>query len=400
MNDTIEVRVVTSLEDIAPEDWDVLAGPNNPFIEYAFLRVLEVSESVGPERGWQPAYVVAHRDGRLIGALPSYIKTDSYGEYIFDWAWAQAATRAGLEYYPKLTVGVPFTPATGRRLLCHPEEEPRVIRTALLRGLDALRVDLKASGMHVLFCREEEAEFLEEADFARRATHQYHWRNDSYDSFDAFLATLRSSGRKMIRKERRRVEESGVRVELRLGKDVEPELTRKLYRLYTSTIDRKWGSPYFTPKFFDMLPTQLGDRALIGLAWLGDELIAMTLSFQKGAHVYGRHWGARAHIDCLHFEMCYYQLIDHAIAQGQTLVEAGAQGEHKMKRGFVPVQIHSAHRLSHPGLHAAVERFICEEREAVEEALPQIASHTPFRDGAAPAVRPSAGIDLPHEAAE
>ncbi len=397
MIDTIEVRVIPSLSEIAPEDWDALAGANNPFIEHAFLRALEVSGSVGPGRGWQPAYVVAYRKGTLIGALPSYIKTDSYGEYIFDWSWAQAASRAGLDYYPKLTVGVPYTPATGSRLLAHPSEEAIVVRAALLRGLDALRTDLHASGMHFLFCREEEAKFLEEADFARRATHQYHWRNDSYPDFDAFLATMRSSGRKMIRKERRRVEQSGVRVELREGKDVDRSLTRDLYRLYTSTIDRKWGSPYFTPEFFDMLPQELGHRALVGLAWLDEQLIAMTLSFQKGAHVYGRHWGARAHVDCLHFEMCYYQLIEHAIARGQTLVEAGAQGEHKMKRGFVPVQIHSAHRLSHPGLHAAVQRFIDEEREAVEDALPQIAAHTPFREGAAPNLPQSAGIDLPSE---
>ncbi|MEM6733240.1 MAG: GNAT family N-acetyltransferase, partial [Myxococcota bacterium] len=323
MKDTIEVRVLATLEDVSSASWDALAGAHNPFIEYAFLSALEKSGSVGPGCGWQPAYVVAHRDGVLVGALPSYIKTDSYGEYIFDWAWAQAAARAGLEYYPKLTVGVPFTPATGSRLLVHPNEEALIIRAALLRGLDALRRDIHASGMHVLFCREDEAEFLEEAEFVRRATHQYHWRNDGYENFDAFLATMRSSGRKMIRKERRRVEQSGVRVELRRGKDVEPELTRKLYQLYTSTIDRKWGSPYFTPKFFDMLTQELGERALIGMAWLDDDLVAMTLSFEKGAHVYGRHWGARIAIDCLHFEMCYYQLIDHAIANGQTLVEAG-----------------------------------------------------------------------------
>lgn len=397
MTDTIEVRVITTLRELAAEDWDALGEPHNPFIEHAFLRTLEVSGSVGPGCGWEPAYVVAHRGGKLVGALPSYVKTDSYGEYIFDWSWANAAHRAGLDYYPKLTVGVPFTPATGPRLLVHPDEDTIVIRAALIRGLDALRVDVRASGMHVLFCREDEAEFLEDAEFARRATHQYHWRNDGYENFDAFLETLRSSGRKMIRKERRRVEQSGVRVELRAGKDVEPELTRRLYKLYTSTIDRKWGSPYFTPRFFEMLTEELGHSALVGLAWLGDELVAMTLSFQKGKHVYGRHWGARAAIDCLHFEMCYYQLIDHAIANGQTLVEAGAQGEHKMKRGFVPVQIHSAHRLSHPGLHAAVERFILEEREAIEEALPQIASHTPFKQGAAPNLPQVAGIDLPKE---
>ncbi|MEO0592076.1 MAG: GNAT family N-acetyltransferase [Myxococcota bacterium] len=394
MVESIEVRVIDTLASVQAAEWDALVGDHNPFVEYAFLNTLERSGSVGPGRGWEPAYVVAYRGSTLLGALPSYVKTDSYGEFIFDWGWAQAAHGAGIPYYPKLTVGVPYTPATGSRLLVHPSEDRDVIGVALLRGLAALRESVEASGMHVLFCRDDEAEFLEGAGFCRRATHQYHWRNDRYESFDAFLATLRSSGRKMIRKERRRVEESGVRVELRRGADIEPSLVRDLYRLYTSTIDRKWGSPYLTPKFFQMIPEHLGDRALFGLAWIDDELVAMTLSFEKGDHVYGRHWGSRAAIDCLHFEMCYYQLIDHAIKNGRTLVEAGAQGEHKMKRGFVPVQIHSAHRLSHPGLHAAVARFIVEERESVEDALPRIAAHTPFKKGAAPDLPQRAGIDL------
>lgn len=394
----LELRVLGSVAEVAETLWDNMVGDNNPFVEHRFLHALESSGSVGPGRGWEPAYIVAYREEQLVGALPSYVKTDSYGEYIFDWSWAQAAHRAGLPYYPKITVGVPFTPATGPRLLVQPEEDRDEVRTALLAGLDALRKDLSASGIHVLFCRDDEAEFLDSAGFVRRATHQYHWRNDNYEDFDMFLGTMRSTGRKMIRKERRKVHGCGVRIELRQGHDVEPSLTQELYRLYAATIDRKWGAPYFTPRFFDMLPYALGNRALVGMAWLGRELVAMTLSFEKGAHVYGRHWGSQIEVDCLHFEMCYYQLIEYAIARGKVLVEAGAQGDHKMKRGFVPVQIHSAHRLSHPGLHAAVARFLDDEREAVEDALPEIAAHTPFKKGAAPKLPSKAGIDLPETA--
>lgn len=397
MSGAIEVSMITSLQTVSPTEWDALGDLHNPFVDYAFLRALEAAGCVGPGTGWSPIYVVAHRGNKLVGALPSYLKNDSYGEYIFDWSWANAAHRAGIEYYPKVTVGVPFTPATGPRLLVHPDENVSAVRHALLHGLGAARGQFDASGMHVLFCREDEAEFLEDAGFARRSTHQYHWRNDQYDDFECFLATLRSSRRKMIRRERRLVNESGVRIELRQGKDIESELSRTLYALYTSTIDRKWGSPYFTPAFFEMLRTDLGESSLVGLGWCKDEVVAMTLSFQKGKHIYGRHWGARIAIDCLHFEMCYYQLIEHAIQTGRTLVEAGAQGEHKLTRGFVPVEIHSAHRLSHPGLHVAVERAIVEERDAVREALPQIACHLPFRQGEAPDLPQVAGIDLPNE---
>jgi predicted N-acyltransferase len=357
--------------------WDALVGDDNPFVEHAFLALLEESGSVGRGTAWLARPVLVHADGRLVGAAPAYVRADSYGEYIFDWAWAQAATRAGLDYYPKLSVAVPFTPATGPRLLVHPDAPRDAVVDALLDGLEALAAAVGASGSHVLFHEARESEALEARGFVRRATHQYHWRNDGYASFDDFLGALRASARKQIRRERRELE-----------------------RFYFSTAQEKWGRPYLTPRFFALAPERVGRRALGVVARRDGVPIAGTLSFEKGAHVYGRYWGAVEHVPMLHFELCYYQLVEHAIRTGKRLVEAGAQGEHKLKRGFVPVAIHSAHRLVHPGLHDAVRRFVEQERDALGEALPEWAEHAPFRADARPDFPAIAGVEVGRTADE
>lgn len=396
----LDVWITPAISSVDAAAWDALVGDDNPFVEHAFLWLLETSGSVGASTGWAPAYVLVRRGKRLVGALPSYLRGDSQGEYIFDWAWADAAERAGLTYYPKITVGVPFTPATGPRLLVHPDEASEgrrdEVREALLAGLDALVQESGASSVHVLFCLDEEAEFLERRGFSRRATHQFHWRNDGYERFDgegrSFTSALRSQARKQIRKERQRAREGGLSLEWRAGDALSPEEWQRLDALYRHTSGRKWGSPYLTPAFFAQARHTIGHRARVLFAREGEEIVAASLSFEKGRHLYGRYWGSFVEHDCLHFELCYYQLIEHAIERGLTLVEAGAQGPHKWKRGFVPVVTHSAHRMVHPGLHDAVARANEAERRSVEAQVAAAACEGPFREGAAPALPLRAGL--------
>lgn len=391
----MDVHVLPGLHEVQPEHWDALVGKDNPFIEYAFLRLLEDSQSVGEGTGWIPLHIVVKEGERIVGAAPCYLKGHSYGEYIFDWEWARAATQLGLRYYPKLVVGVPFTPATGPRLLTHPKADAPRVREALLSGLQALMLDVGASSVHVLFCTDQEAEALAAAGWMRRATHQYHWRNDHYADFEAFLAALRSSPRKQIRKERRKLSEAGVEITLHRGDALSDADWAFLAELYFSTCEKKWGQAYLSEAFFQNARATVGRRALVALATREGERLAGTLSFQKGAHLYGRYWGARRELEGLHFELCYYTLIEYAIQHGLSLVEAGAQGEHKIKRGFVPVVTHSAHLVAEPGFAHALQVHLKRERALVEEEVSAWQASTPFRQGAAPAFPLRAGIPLP-----
>lgn len=390
----MRVETVSSLADVPAEEWDALAGDDNPFVEHAFLNLLETSGSVGPGTGWEPQHIVVYSGERLVGSAPTYVKTNSYGEYIFDWAWAQAAHRAGIRYYPKITVGVPFTPATGPRLLTHPEADCDAVRTALVSGLRATQEAAGATGIHTLFTLGDEAEFLERHGLARRTTHQYHWRNDGYETFDDFLAALRSPARKQIKRERRRVVDADIEVEVSSGADMAAVGWQTLYRLYLSTSARKWGEPYLTREFFEAAGETIGHRAVIAWARRRGRVIAATLSFEKGEHLYGRYWGAFEEVDGLHFELCYYALIEHAITTGKSLFEAGAQGEHKVKRGFVPVEVHSAHALADPHLHRAVADFLIAERRETAGIIGMIDRHSPFRNDARPRFPAVAGVDL------
>jgi uncharacterized protein len=393
----MRARIATGLDDIDPADWDALGGEHNPFVEHAFLHLLETSGSASAEEGWAPLHVVIEDGSELVGAAPCYLKDASYGEYIFDWMWAEAAQRAGLPYFPKLLVGVPFTPATGPRLLTHPGRDPASVRGALVDGLEGLRREVGAAGVHVLFCQDDEATFLASRGYARRASHQFHWRNDGYESFSAFLESLRSGSRKQIRKERRRVEESELTVELRRGDELDLEEWQALHRLYVHTGGRKWGTPYLKSEFFEGARERIGARALVCFARREGRIVAGTLSFVKGKHLYGRYWGAFEPADMLHFELCYYQLIEHAIREGLTLVEAGAQGPHKLKRGFLPVVTHSAHKLAHEGLHAAVERAVRQEAAALVAEIEEAQRAGPFREEALPDLPAVAGVPLPGE---
>lgn len=391
----VSLSVVGSLAEVDAEAWDALGSADFPFASHAFLRLLETSKSVGRGTGWTPSYVCAHEGKTLIGAMPSYLRSDSYGEYIFDWAWAQAAARAGIPYYPKITVAIPFTPATGPRFFVHPEVDRDATRTQLLAGLRALAQQSKANSTHVLLCLDEEASFFAERGFLRRATHQYHFRNPGYADYEAFLAALKSSARKQLRKERRRIAEQEIRIAVKRGDELSQAEWATIFELYTHTSGRKWGRPYLTEEFFAHARSALGSQALAVIAYEKEQPIAMSLSFVRGCAVFGRYWGAFVERDSLHFELCYHQLIDYAIANGLRLVEAGAQGEHKLKRGFVPVITHSAHLIEHRGLADAIARAVHAENEHLQAALPELSSHAPFREDAIPPYPPLAGIPLP-----
>lgn len=399
----MQLSIIDGLHHVDRDDWNALTSSSvlgrHPFVQYDFLKLLEDSGSVGLDddtgqhSGWHPLHVLVHDDdGKLLGACPTYLKEHSYGEYIFDWSWANAIERMGVPYYPKIVVGIPFTPATGPRLLLHPDADGDVVKALLAEGLKAAAAELKASSVHVLFCLDDELAAFEDAGFFRRATHQFHWRNDQphYDDVDAFLAQLRSQNRKQIRKERRVVDESGLLVErVRQGALHQGDYER-LFQLYRSTTDRKWGQAYLTRAFFDGLAGAGGQDALVNTARDDDgALVAMALSFTSEQHIYGRYWGA-LHADRgrrqeqLHFELCYYQLLEHAIVHGMDLVEAGAQGEHKIKRGFLPVVTHSAHFIVEPQLHDAIGRAMNLERQEVEHEVESGRIRGPFKEGCVP----------------
>ncbi len=405
----LRTRVVTSFADVDAAAWDALVnGADNPFVDHAFLLALEHSGSIGSSTAWQPRLILAEQDKQLVGAVPAFVRADSFGEFIFDWQIADAARRAGLRYYPKLTVAVPFTPATGPRLLTN----DLAVEPTLVAALQALQATEQASSTHVLYCKDGEAARLSSSSlssspapgsgFVRRASLQFHWRNVGYGSFDDFLAALAHDERKQIKRERRRVTESGLVVETRGGGDVPASWWPRLYELYAGIYDRKWGRPYLTKAFFARIPQELADSAVVVVARdparVGavtgdvDGIVAMTLSFEKGKHCYGRHWGTDVDVPGLHFELCYYALIERAIARGQTLVEAGAQGEHKLKRGYLPVITHSVHSFADDRFGTAVARYFAEEQVAMFAERDALAAHSPFKEGNAPPFPLVAGL--------
>jgi hypothetical protein len=371
---------------VAAPEWDALAGEDDPFLEHAFLATLEASESVGARAGCEPRFVLARHGGRLVGAVPLYLKTNSYGEFIFDWGWADAAERAGLRYYPKLVAAIPFTPATGRRLpvlLSEGAPPAGEIVAALLAGVGEVAQQERASSMHFLFCTEDEKATLARHDYLPRLSLQFHWRNRAprpFESFDDYLSTFRSRNRKQVRKERQGAAAHGLRFRVATGAELDDRDWTALHRFYVTNVRRHHGTAYLRPAFFEIARETLAHRLVSTLAYRGDEPVAGTVNFEKGRHLYGRYWGCLADYEMLHFELCYYQLIERAIARGCTLFEAGAQGEHKLKRGLGPAFTHSAHFIGHPGLRGAIASFVEREAVAVEEGLREYAEHTPFRD--------------------
>jgi predicted N-acyltransferase len=382
----IEIRVLESLAQIAESDWDACACPEakdggrplDPFTTHRFLLALEQSGSVGRGTGWQPQYLTAYQDGALIACAPLYAKSHSQGEYIFDHNWAHAYERAGGRYYPKLQIAVPFTPATGRRFLVRPGYEG-VGHSALVQGAVQLAADNRLSSLHVTFCTETEAEIGEEMGLMSRATQQYHWLNDGYGDFDDFLAALSSRKRKTLRKERREAQDFGGEISCYTGADILPEHWDAFWAFYQDTGSRKWGTPYLSRSFFDIAHEAMADDMLLVLAERDGRPVAGALNFIGRETLFGRYWGCIEHHPFLHFELCYYQAIEQAIAMGLKRVEAGAQGEHKLARGYLPTQTHSLHWIGDPGFSQAVKRYLQAERAAVEEEIEILTDYGPFK---------------------
>ncbi|MBE1297901.1 GNAT family N-acetyltransferase [Phycobacter azelaicus] len=382
----IEIRVLESLAQIAESDWDACACPEaadggrplDPFTTHRFLLALEQSGSVGRGTGWQPQYLTAYQDGTLIACAPLYAKSHSQGEYIFDHNWAHAYERAGGRYYPKLQIAVPFTPATGRRFLVRPGYEG-IGHSALVQGAVQLAADNRLSSLHVTFCTETEAEIGEEMGLMSRATQQYHWLNDGYRDFDDFLAALSSRKRKTLRKERREAQAFGGEISCYTGAQIQPEHWDAFWAFYQDTGSRKWGTPYLTRQFFDIVHETMADDMLLVLAERDGYPVAGALNFIGRETLFGRYWGCIEHPPFLHFELCYYQAIEQAIAMGLSRVEAGAQGEHKLARGYLPTQTHSLHWIGDPGFADAVKRYLQAERAAVEEEIEILTDYGPFK---------------------
>ena len=405
MQKQASVRIVQSIADVDATQWDACANPGmletdvgasaddgerfNPFVSHAFLLALESSKSVGGRTGWTPTHLlVEDKAGRLQAAAPCYVKTNSMGEYVFDHAWADAYHRAGLDYYPKLQVCVPFTPASGRRLLVAADAAP-LARETLLAGLQAWRAKIEASSVHVTFLTRPEWEAAGAAGWLQRAGQQFHFNNEGYRDFEHFLETLASRKRKTIRRERRDALANGITVECLTGAAITAAHWAAFFAFYTDTGARKWGRPYLTRAFFDTVGRTMADRILLVMAKRENRYIAGAINFIGDDALYGRNWGAVEEHPFLHFEVCYYQAIEWAIAHGLKRVEAGAQGEHKLARGYRAVPTYSAHDIPDKRFARAIEDYLARERVAIDEAIEEYGELTPFKKTV------GSGIDCP-----
>ncbi|WP_102224150.1 GNAT family N-acetyltransferase [Acidimangrovimonas sediminis] len=396
MTDTVDVTLLSSVSEVPAAEWDACACPEaadggrplDPFTTHRFLSALERSGSVGQGTGWDPRPLAVRQGEVLIAVAPLYVKSHSQGEYIFDFNWAHAWERAGGRYYPKLQIAVPFTPATGRRFLTLPEFE-ETGRAALVQGAVQIADGNDLSSVHVTFCTEDEARAGAEMGLMHRVSQQFHWVNRGYADFDGFLADLSSRKRKTLRKERRTAQAFGGTIHAFTGATLRPEHWDAFWRFYQDTGSRKWGTPYLTREFFDEIHATMADDILLVLAEREGRWIAGALNFIGRETLYGRYWGCIEDHPCLHFELCYYQAIDHAIAQGLMRVEAGAQGEHKLARGYLPVQTHSLHWIADAGLRRAVAQFLEAEERAVDEEIEVLTEYGPFRKtGPSPTAEP------------
>jgi predicted N-acyltransferase len=409
----ITLEAVSSIAQIPAADWDACANPGaapgaangrdtpaspgragnsciiptpryNPFVSHAFFSALEASGSATARTGWGTRHLLARLDGAIAGVVPCYLKSHSQGEYVFDRGWADAYQRAGGRYYPKLQVSVPFTPATGPRLLIRDGVDQEHIRTALASGLVALCDATDASSVHVTFAPEAEAKFLASCGFLQRNDQQFHWRNQGYGSFEDFLATLNSRHRKAIRRERRDALAEGITIHALNGSDITEDAWDAFFAFYMETGSRKWGRPYLTRSFYSLVGQSMSKDVALIMAKRNGRWIAGAINFIGSDTLFGRHWGAIEHHPFLHFEVCYYQAIDFAIRHGLKTVEAGAQGEHKLARGYLPQTTYSAHYIADPDLRRAISDYLRRERAYVAEAARELSDAAPFRKAADP----------------
>ena len=397
--DVVTIEVVQAISEIPAADWDRCAIPDpaslNPFVMHAFLSALEESGSVSRRSGWLPQHLVLREGegrnqggGQIAGVAAAYVKTHSQGEYIFDHGWADAYERAGGDYYPKLQIAVPFTPVPGPRFHVPPGADADRRRILLARGAAQLAEKAKLSSVHATYLTEAEWSLLADHGYLQRTGKQYHWGNAGYATYDAFLGTLASRKRKALRKERAEALSGGIEVEWLTGGGITEDHWDAFYAFYMDTGSRKWGQPYLNRRFFSLLGEAMADRCLLIMAKRAGRYVAGALNLVGGDCVYGRYWGAIEHHACLHFEICYHQAIDYAIAHKLARVEAGAQGDHKLARGYLPVPIYSSHWIRDRGFRQAVDRFLADERQQMEEVRQILAGAGPFRRGPLQQVEP------------
>jgi predicted N-acyltransferase len=382
MNDAsaaVTVRVHSAIAEIPAETWDACAGDINPTVSHTFLNALEESGSTTPRTGWAPQHLsLAGPDGEIVAVLPLYAKTHSHGEYIFDYGWADAYERAGGRYYPKLLSAVPFTPVPGPRLMLHPGAPPDS-RDLLLAGMVEFVKRRRISSLHVNFPEAEEAEALTEAGFLKRLGQQFHWSNNGYRDFEDYLAALNSRKRKAVKKERRESLARGLDIDVLTGADLRPRHWDAFFEFYLATSDRKWGSAYLNRRFFAMIGERMPEKLVLVMARRGSNYVAGAFNLLGKETIYGRNWGSHGDFKFLHFECCYYQAIEFAITHGLKRVEAGAQGPHKIQRGYLPVPIYSVHWIPYPAFRRAVAQFLARERQMVEHKIEGLTEFSPFR---------------------
>jgi len=378
----MRVRLLERIDDIEATQWDSLVGTDNPFLKHAFLSALEGTGCVAESEGWLPQHLVLLDErGALAGAMPLYLKEHSWGEFVFDWAWADAYQRAGLAYYPKLVSAIPYTPATGSRLLTADTTDRGAVRTHLIRATLDLARELNVSSCHVLFPQEDELALLRDHGFLARKDCQFHWRRGSNEDFEGFLGGFSSKKRKNVRRERRRIAELGIEFETLKGGEIDPCLWDTIYHLHASTFAMRGRRPYLTRRFFETIDRTMPEHLMIKVARHHDRAVGAAIFFEGAQALYGRYWGCAVDIHSLHFETCYYQGIDYCLENGLDLFEPGTQGEHKISRGFTPATTWSAHWLANPHFSRAIEDFLVREQGHVESYMTAVDEHSPFRAG-------------------
>jgi len=378
---TYSYRFIDSISHISDKQWNAITGNNYPFLRYEFLHALEDSGSVTEKIGWQPQHlIIENAEGKPVATLPLYIKSHSYGEYVFDWSWADAFQRHGLLYYPKLLSAIPFTPATGPRLSVDNAHNNADIMPVVYQALQDRSQAIGASGWHVLFPEPSELGYWESIDVDQRLGCQFHWKNNNYQSFDDFLASFSSRKRKDVKKERRRAIENDIHIKRLTGNEITLEHWQQFYHFYQITYAKKSGhGGYLTPEFFQRLHHNMQDQLLLVMAYEGETAIAGALNFYDSETLYGRYWGAAKDIDCLHFEVCFYQGIEFCIENKLKRFDPGAQGEHKISRGFIPTITHSYHRIHHPEFRHAIQDFLVNEAEHIQQYQQETSTQLPFR---------------------
>jgi len=381
--ENLKIKIINSLTSIDGKAWDQCVGADDPFVRHGFLSALEDSGSATPETGWAAQHlIIEDNTSSVLAVAPLYLKSHSYGEYVFDWNWADAYERAGGRYYPKLQCSVPFSPVTGTRLLVRRDldkETSVLLKKTLAQGMISLGNKMGVSSIHVTFAKSEDVEQLCEQGFLKRLGQQFHWENNNYDCFDDFLVSLNARKRKAIRKERRTVEDCSLRLQVLQGSEITENHWDAFYGFYVNTADKKWGQEYLTRDFFSLLGERLKEQVVLMMAFDGDQAKAGALNLMGSDTLYGRNWGSITDQKFLHFELCYYQAIDFAIGNGLKRVEAGAQGPHKIQRGYLPTPTYSAHWIRDNGFKDAIAKFLDAEQHAIGKDMEHVLSYSPFR---------------------